>query len=109
MSELRALLGTTGNEPLEPTTQPELCLNEATPTSAATPAIRVARWLVDLDSISVAEFRSKLLPLDLLPAAVIDEINERALDLTGEIALDHIDDAVVVCRKTLTELIRAAE
>lgn len=108
-AELRVLLSATSNDPSAPGTRSNPFLHEVIPGSVATPVTVVLRWLVDFDSISFAELRSKLLPLDLLPAAVIDAINERALDLTGEIALEHIDDDVVVCRETLADVLRAAE
>jgi hypothetical protein len=45
------------------------------------------------------------LPLDLLPNAVIDDINERALDLTGEMALFESGDSVEVQQAVLKHVI----
>lgn len=63
----------------------------------------VVGWLTTQRRIPVAALRGHLLPLDLLPSAVIDEINERALDLTGELALNEDDDEIVVVRDILAE------
>lgn len=56
----------------------------------------VLQGLALQDRISSAAFRLQLLPLDLLPSAVVNEINERALDLTGEIALEEVGDQFLV-------------
>jgi hypothetical protein len=61
--------------------------------------------LAELETIPLAELRALLLPLDLLPGAVINDINERALDLIGEPALLEEGDAVVVQREVLLQLI----
>jgi|APTNR8051073442_1049403.scaffolds.fasta_scaffold07250_3 hypothetical protein len=59
--------------------------------------LQVLEWLATQDRIPLSALRSRLLPLDLLPSAVIDEINERALDLNGEPAIeDHNDEILVV-------------
>ena len=59
--------------------------------------LQVLEWLATQDRIPLSALRSRLLPLDLLPSAVIDEINERALDLSGEPAIeDHSDEILVV-------------
>jgi len=62
-------------------------------------------WLVAQDTISLSELRTRLLPLDLLPSAVIDDINERALDLIGELALIEDADNVIVQREVLLQVI----
>lgn len=62
-------------------------------------------WLATQNRIAVAELRLRLLPLDLLPGAVINEINERALDLIGELALEEIGDEIVVAKEILDELL----
>ncbi|SBT09724.1 hypothetical protein ACCAA_760020 [Candidatus Accumulibacter aalborgensis] len=45
------------------------------------------------------------LPLDLLPNAVIAELNERALNLTGELALEENDDEITIAYDVLTQVI----
>lgn len=65
----------------------------------------VVAWLATQDRIAVATLRIHLLPLDLLPTAVIDKLNERALDLTGELALEELGDEIVVTREVLDEVI----
>lgn len=65
----------------------------------------VLRWLSTQICISIADLRTKLLPLDLLPSAVIDDINERALDLTGVVALEDDGTTVAVQQDVLLEVI----
>lgn len=66
-------------------------------------------WLVTQDRIAVSELRSLLLPLDLLPSAVIERINEKALDLTGDPALEESEDEIVVTRTVLKEVVAVWE
>jgi hypothetical protein len=62
-------------------------------------------WLAGFDRVSVAELRSYLLPLDLLPAALLDELNERALDLTGELAVEAVGDEILVTKSILARVV----
>jgi len=62
-------------------------------------------WLVEQDVITLSELRIRLHPLDLLPSAVIDDINERALDLIGEPALEENGDNVIVQKNVLQQVI----
>lgn len=64
-------------------------------------------WLVGQDVIPLTELRIRLLPLDLLTSAVINDINERALDLTGEMALIESGDSVEVQQAVLKLVITA--
>jgi len=64
-------------------------------------------WLGAQDVIPLTELRIRLLPLDLLTSAVIDDINERALDLTGEMALIESGDSVGVQQAVLKLVITA--
>lgn len=65
----------------------------------------VLAWLATQDRMTVAQLRVRLLPLDLLPGAVINEINERALDLMGELALEEAEDEIVVAKEILDEVL----
>lgn len=56
-------------------------------------------WVAQHDRISASELRARLLPLDLLAGAVIDDINERALDLSGECALKEAGDEILVTKE----------
>lgn len=69
----------------------------------------VIAWLAGGCHFSMADLRARLLPLDLLPAALIDEINERALDLTGDIALEESDDEIIVAREVLAVVVKTME
>lgn len=56
--------------------------------------------------MTLVALRSYLLPLDLLPGAVIDELNEHALDLTGEPALEQNEkESVLVAQEILTQVL----
>ncbi len=73
------------------------------------PLQEVLIWLSTQDRVSVATLRSHLLPLDLLPSAVIDELNERALDLTGEIALEESGEEIMIAKEVLFAVIANLE
>lgn len=62
-------------------------------------------WLAENDRVSAADLRARLLPLDLLPAALVDELNERALALTGDMAIEEIGEEMLIDRAILSELI----
>ncbi|MCW2311313.1 InlB B-repeat-containing protein [Rhodoferax antarcticus] len=65
----------------------------------------VLTWLASRDRVAAAELRARLLPLNLLPGAVIDEINERALDLIGELALEEVGNEIVVTKEIFEEVL----
>jgi hypothetical protein len=65
----------------------------------------VLLWLSTQDRTSIADLRIKLLPLGLLPSAVMDDINERALNLTGEAALEDDGTTVLVQPEVLLQVI----
>jgi hypothetical protein len=65
----------------------------------------VLRWLSTQNSTPFGNLRTMLLPLDLLPSAVIDDINERALNLTGEAALEDDGTTVLVQPEVLLQVI----
>jgi hypothetical protein len=71
------------------------------------PAFReVLKWLESQSFVSFSELRSRLVPLDLLPGAVIDHLNEKALDLLGELAFeDKGEDGVIVIQAVLNQVI----
>ncbi|NMQ06836.1 DUF1566 domain-containing protein [Candidatus Accumulibacter phosphatis] len=75
-------------------------LPEPVPTFA-----EVLHWLACQQRVSFSDLRVRLLPLDLLPGAVIDQLNERALDLTGDIALEENDDEIIVFKEVLATVI----
>lgn len=67
----------------------------------------VLAWLCTQARAPMTDLQLKLRPLDLMPSAVIDDINERAYDLTGEAALDDSGDAVTVQRAVLLQVLAA--
>ena len=69
----------------------------------------ILAWMAEHERVGVAELRVRLLPLDLLPSAVIEELNERALDLTGELAVEEVGDLILVKRDTLREVLANGE
>lgn len=65
----------------------------------------VLAWLCTQNSVTAALLRQKLLPLGLMPSAVIDDVNERAFDLAGEAALTDDMDSVAVQRGVLLQVL----
>lgn len=78
-------------------------------TSDQTRAVRslfeVWEWVAKHERIGIAELRARLLPLDLLPSSSLDDLNERALNLTGEIALAQIGNEVLVTKVIFDEVL----
>ena len=98
ISELRAFLG---ESPITPV--------EAAISSRLEPQtlIQIVVWLATLDMVTVPDLRARLLPLDLLPGAVIDDLNERALDLTGDLALEEDGEKIIVDREVMARVVSA--
>lgn len=69
----------------------------------------IIAWLSGVERVTEADLRTCLLPLDLLPAALIDELNERALDLTGDIALEESGEEIMIAKEVLFEVIANLE
>jgi hypothetical protein len=69
----------------------------------------ILAWLATQEQVSLAVLRLHLLPLDLLPSAVIDEINEQALDLVGDVAFEEVGEEVVIAREVLFEVLAKQE
>jgi hypothetical protein len=97
---------------LEKSLQEALGRLNAPPTAPPQPAAaptqtlpEVLAWLCTQNSVPVAVLRQKLLPLGLLPSAVLDEVNERAFDVAGEPALDEMADTVTVQRQVLLQVL----
>lgn len=61
-------------------------------------------WLSDKSSVTLAEMRNILLPLDLFPGAFIDDINERALEAVGEMALSEDGKNIGIDQEILLEV-----
>ncbi len=64
-------------------------------------------WLGLQNRLPFSSLRNRLLPLGLLPNAVIDDINELALSLTGEPALEQDGDNIIVQSQVLMQVIGA--
>ncbi|MDP3422484.1 MAG: hypothetical protein Q8S32_01845 [Burkholderiaceae bacterium] len=80
----------------------------ATPPPAAAPTQtlpEILAWLCTQISVPVAVLRQKLLPLGLMPSAVMDEVNERAFDVAGEPALEETANNVNVQRGVLLQVL----
>ena len=76
---------------------------------AESPIKTIVTWLAKQDRVTVAALRELLLPLDLLPNAVINELNELALDLTGDMALEESADDILINCSTLDEILATAD
>lgn len=88
-------------------TAPQRAPNSEQVTPALDGIAAFTAWLVGQHTIPLSVLRMRLHPLDLLPGAVINDINERALDLTGEPALEEDGDTVIVKREILLQVIDA--
>jgi hypothetical protein len=80
-------------------------INQATQNAAPISMGDHLKWLVEYRVISLSDLRNRLLPLDLLPSAFINDINEQALDLVGEVALIDEGDSIEVQRAVLEQVI----
>lgn len=69
--------------------------------------LEVAKWLSGLEKVTLAQLRTALLPLDLFPGALIDDINERALELADEIAFEESTSEIIVNKNVLLKVILA--
>ncbi len=65
----------------------------------------VMEWLLDSETVTLSDLRAHLLPLNLLIGAVIAELNEKAIDQTGELALDEDGKNIMVNRAILQKVL----
>jgi hypothetical protein len=65
----------------------------------------VFAWLAMQDRVRTADLRARLLPLNVLTGALVNEINELAIDITGEVALEEVGNEIVVTRTTLGQIL----
>ncbi len=97
---------------LEKSLQDALSRLNASPTAAPQPAAahtqtlpEVLAWLCIQNSVPLAVLRQKLLPLGLMPSAVMDDVNERAYDVAGEPAVEEAGGIVNVQRRVLLQVL----
>jgi hypothetical protein len=91
------------------TTPLELIKNTENIALTVTSMSQVLAWLASQERVSIAGLRERLLPLDQFPGAFIDELNERALDLTGDVALDESGEEIIIAKEVLSEVIANLE
>lgn len=65
----------------------------------------VMNWLLEQESVALAQLRARLLPLNLLIGSVIADLNEKALDQTGDLALEDNGKQVIVNRSILQKVL----
>jgi hypothetical protein len=88
---------------------PELIKNTENIALTVTSLSQVLAWLVTQERVPIAGLRERLLPLDQFPGAFIDEINEKALDLVGDLALEEIGDEIIVTKEVCFQVIENLE
>lgn len=88
---------------------PELIKNTENIALTVTSLSQVLAWLVTQERVPIAGLRERLLPLDQFPGAFIDEINEKALDLVGDLALEEFGDEVIVTKDVCFKVIENLE
>ena len=67
--------------------------------------IKILNWMLDKETFSMSELGKKLMHLDLFPSAFINDINEKSMDETGELALEEKNNTVLVRTKLLNQVI----
>lgn len=72
-----------------------------------TSLLEVVKWISGFPKVTLTQLRAALLPLDLFPGAVIDDMNERALELADEMAFEESNNAISVNREALLKVISA--
>ena len=102
ITELRGILGATAASPVSAPAATNLSL----PTEAES-LKQVVAWLMTQETVAVADLRTRLLPLDLLPGAVIDDLNEQALDIAGDLAFEEDGESIIVVREILEQVVSA--
>ncbi|MDD2744544.1 MAG: DUF1566 domain-containing protein [Rhodocyclaceae bacterium] len=84
---------------------PELIKNTENIALTVTSLSQVLAWLVTQERVPIAGLRERLLPLDQFPGAFIDKINEKALDLNADLALEEVGDEILIAQQVLTEVL----
>jgi len=105
IEELRSLLGNATQSSMPGPNSALSTFQPAIPFQTYASLQLLLQGLIDLEAISAADLRRHLLPLDLLPNAVIEEINEKAFDLVGEPALEEDGEQVLVFREVLNRVL----
>lgn len=65
----------------------------------------VLAWLCTQNTVPLAVLRQKLLPLGLMPSALLNDVNERAFEIAGEPALEEGAISVTVQRNVLLQVL----
>lgn len=65
----------------------------------------VMDWLLVAETVALSDLRARLLPLNLLIGALITDLNEKALDLTGELALEEDGNNLVINHTILQKVL----
>lgn len=66
--------------------------------------IDVYTWLASRDDVLKIDLRRHLLPLSLLIGAVVEDINEKALEISGDLALIESGEVFEINRSILNEI-----
>ena len=65
----------------------------------------VVIWLADQEQVQSSELKRILLPFDYFPGVLIDEINEKSLELFEETALDDDNGLIIVYQEILIKML----
>jgi hypothetical protein len=87
------------------TAPPELIKSTENIALTVTSLSQVFDWMLTQERVPVADLRERLLPLDQLPSAFVDEINEKALEWFGDIALEEVGDEVLVAQDVFLDVV----
>jgi len=68
--------------------------------------IDVYTWLASRDDVLKIDLRQHLLPLSLLIGAVVEDINDKALEISGDLALIESGEVFKINRSILNEILR---
>lgn len=80
-------------------------LSQESPTAQSSHPQEVLAWLASQEQVAREDLSNLLLPLHLLPAAFIEDINEKSIGLTGDLALVELNELIIITKANLDKVI----